>query len=123
MLVSIQLTGLPSNIHLVFHTDLLWPASQDPLLGQETDNNQPAPVLFKLHDEWQVEEILCARNKRRGKGREALVKWTGYHTPTWEPVENMQDTVALDEYKARYSEISSHNGPKEKWEKSVPQQK
>ncbi|KAF2716124.1 hypothetical protein K431DRAFT_236067, partial [Polychaeton citri CBS 116435] len=33
-LVSIHLSRIPSNIYLVFYTDLLWPASHDPLPRQ-----------------------------------------------------------------------------------------
>ena len=34
--------------------------------------------------------------------REVLVKWTGYTACTWEPRVNLEHTVALDEFKARY---------------------
>ena len=82
--ISVRLSGIPSNIHPVFHTDLLRPASEDPLPGQEADDSQPGPVLFESHEEWQVEEILCARDKARnkGRGREVLVKWSGHYEPT-----------------------------------------
>jgi hypothetical protein len=68
----------------VFHPDKLRPASQDPLLGQVSDDLQPEAVLIETHEEHFVEEILCARNKPRskGKGREILVKWAGYHEPS-----------------------------------------
>ena len=117
--VSVRLTGIPRDIHPVFHTDLLRPASEDPLPGQETDDNQPGPVLFESHEEWQVEEILCAREKARnkGKGREVLVKWTGHYEPTWEPLENLVDTAALDEFEVKYGDVRIHDGPKDRWVK------
>jgi len=73
---SVELTGIPSSIHPIFHTDLLRPSSEDPLPGQVRDDEQTGPVLFESHEEWQVEEILYARKKARnkGKGREVLVK-------------------------------------------------
>jgi hypothetical protein len=76
LLVSVRLSGIPSNIHPVFYTDLLRPVSRDQLPSQECDNNQPGPVLIDLHKEHFVEEILYARQKARnkGRGREVLVK-------------------------------------------------
>jgi hypothetical protein len=74
--VSVRLSGIPSNIHPVFYTDLLRLASGDWLPSQEYDDNQPGPVLIDSHEEHFVEEILCARQKARnkGRGREVLVK-------------------------------------------------
>lgn len=117
--MSVRLSGIPSNIHPVFHTDLLRPAAQDPLPGQESDDSQPGPVLFESHEEWQVEEILCARQKARnkGKGREVLVKWSGHHQPTWEPLENLSDAVAMDNFEAKYGDAKTHDGPRATWEK------
>jgi hypothetical protein len=65
-------------IHLRFHVDLLRRAYEDPVPGQETDDAQPPPVRDNDGDgdEWQVEEVLYARTRRRGRGkrREALVR-------------------------------------------------
>ena len=82
--VSVRLTGIPGDIHPVFHTDLLRPASQDPLPGQETDDNQLGPVLVKSYKEYHIKEILYAQNKARNKRKErkVLVKWLGYHKKT-----------------------------------------
>jgi hypothetical protein len=101
--VSVRLSGIPSSIHPVFHTDLIRPAGQDPLLGQVSDDKQPEPVLIESHEEWQIEEILGARTKARGRGkrREVLVKWSGYHKPTWEPLRELSDTTALDDFEAK----------------------
>jgi hypothetical protein len=115
--VSVRLTGIPSNIHPVFHTDLLRLASSDPLPGQESDDTQPDPVLIESHEEYEVEEILCARPKKRGKGRQVLVKWAGYHDNTWEPLEELTDNKAMDDFEAKYGDAKTHNGPLEKYEK------
>jgi hypothetical protein len=116
---SVRLTGLPNEIHPVFHTDLLRLASRDPLPGQENDDEQPEPVLYESHEEHQVEKILCARTKakRKGKGREVLVKWAGYHEPTWEPLENLADTTAMDEFEEKHGNAEQHDGPRSRWEK------
>lgn len=81
--------------------------------GQKCDDNQPGPVLIESHEEHYVERILRARDKTRskGKGREVLVKWAGYHEPTWEPLENLSDTVAMDEFETKYGDARNHDGP------------
>ena len=117
--VSVRLAGIPSDIHPVFHTDLLRPASSDALPGQVRDDEQPEPVLVETHEEWHVEEILCARNKARkkGKGREVLVKWTGHFAPTWEPLENLADNAAMDAFERKHGDPEKHDGPRTSWEK------
>ncbi|XP_044724247.1 Pol [Hirsutella rhossiliensis] len=60
------------------------------------DDAQPPPVQDESGtDLWDVDEILCARWKKRGRGefRQALVRWTGYAEPTWEPVEWLQEQL------------------------------
>lgn len=123
--VSVRLSGIPGNIHPVFHTDLLRPAAQDPLYGQESDDKQPEPVLFETHEEWQVEKILCARHKKKGRGRtrEVLVKWVGYHDPTWEPLKKMADVAALDDFEAEYGDASTNDGPRAAWDKGKTKKK
>lgn len=47
-----------------------------------------------------MEKILELRDKGRGRRlqKQALVKWTGYQVPTWEPFELVQDTVAMENF-------------------------
>ena len=48
------------KIHNVFHLNLLWKASTDPLTGQV---NKPAPpVIINNEEEWKVEDIFNARS-------------------------------------------------------------
>jgi hypothetical protein len=112
--------SVPTAIHPRFHVDLLRRAYEDPVPGQETDDAQPPPVRDDDgdSDEWQVEEVLCARTRRRGRGkrREALVRWSGYTELTWEPVEALQELEALDRFERRYGDISIHDGPRPDYE-------
>ena len=119
-LASVRLLGIPKNIYPIFYTDLLRLASRDPLPGQESDDKQPDPVLIESHEEHFVEEILCARTKKRGRGqrREVLVKWAGYREPTWEPVEELTDNAAMDVFEEKYGDPQTHDGPRSKWEKA-----
>ena len=109
--LSVRLQGIPSGIENVFHTDLLRLASNNPMPGQENDDSQPNPVMYEGHDEFKVEEILCARNKSRGKGREVLVKWQGYRELNWEPLENMADVEALDQFERQFGPAIDNDGP------------
>jgi len=109
--LSIRLGGITSGIHAVYHPDLLRLCADDPLPAQVIDDSQPAPVLLDNHQEFAVEEILCARGARRGKGREVLVKWYGYHTPNWEPLEEMEDVEPMDDFERKYGSARENDGP------------
>ncbi|KAK7570621.1 hypothetical protein V3481_007378 [Fusarium oxysporum f. sp. vasinfectum] len=87
------------KIHPVFHTNLLRPAANDPLPGQNLE--PPPPVETEGVEEWEVEDIVDSRWDRRGRGgRPRLkytVKWAGYADPTEVPaayVENAAEIVA-----------------------------
>ncbi|KAI1000096.1 hypothetical protein K3495_g8097 [Podosphaera aphanis] len=94
----------PTGIHNVFHVSLLQPVSKDPLPSQKNiDAQPPAMVGEENQKEYFVEKILKARSKKIGRGvrREALVKWLGYIKPTWEPIKNIDNTEALDEFEKK----------------------
>jgi hypothetical protein len=95
----------PKGIHNVFNTSLMRPVAQDPFPSQQQDDVQPAPIQVDGENEYGIEAVTDTRVKRgRGRGgplrREFLVRWTGYAEPTWEPMDAVQDTVALDDYEA-----------------------
>ncbi|KAM4061338.1 reverse transcriptase (RNA-dependent DNA polymerase) [Hirsutella rhossiliensis] len=110
------------SIYPRFHVDLLRRAHQDPAPGQKLDDAQPPPVQDESGaDLWDVDEILCARWKKRGRGtfRQALVRWTGYAEPTWEPVEWLQGTIAMKAFEDKYGPINTNDGPRERPAPSV----
>jgi hypothetical protein len=93
----------PPGIHNVFHSQLLRPASSDPLPSQIQDDSQPQPQLVGDEEEYDIEEILREKTLRRGrrKTQQYLVKWTGYARPTWEPHDALKDTAALVRWEER----------------------
>ena len=106
----------PKGIFNRFHTSLLRPAHQDPLPSQVVDDSQPPGILTDAGDqEFGIDHILRARSKKIGRGqrREVLVKWTGYAQPSWHPLRDFQDTVALETFEAKYGDAHTHDGPTE----------
>jgi len=61
---------------------------------------QPAPVIIKGEEEWEVERIL---NKQQIKGKDKyLVRWKGFmaESDTWEGRENLKNTKeVIEEFK------------------------
>ena len=104
---------VPRGVYKRFHTSLLRPAAVDPLPSQTRDDPQPPALIIDDEEEWLVEEIMCARWTKRGRGRRrmALVKWRGFSQPTWEPVSELKETVALDAYEEKYGNIDENDGP------------
>lgn len=106
---------VPSGIWNRFHVTLLRPAATNPLPSQRQDDNQP-PAISTDDDgnpEWEVEEILRARTHEQGnrQQRQVLVKWKGYATPSWEPLQAMKDTLALIEFERRWGSAQHNDGP------------
>ncbi|KYK53946.1 hypothetical protein DCS_05895 [Drechmeria coniospora] len=98
---------VPRGTHPTFHVDLVERAATDPLPSQALTNTEPGPLLVEDEDgvpqeEYIVEEILAAKNARgQGKRRNVLVKWAGHDQPTWEPLENLQETKVLADYEQK----------------------
>ena len=106
----------PRGIFNKFHTSLLRPAASNPLPSQTTDDSQPPGIITSTGDEeYGVEEILRARTRRIGRGsrREVLVRWTGYAQPSWHPLKDFEDTVALDTFESKYGDARRNDGPEE----------
>lgn len=100
--------NVPGNIHKRFHFELIKRAGTDPFPSQKRDDARNPPIIDDLGEpEHEVESILRARTIRRGRGtfQQALVKWVSEANPTWEPIESIEDTKALDEFEALYGSI------------------
>ena len=108
--------NVPGNIHKRSHVELVKRAGTDPSPSQIRDDAQNPPITDELGiQEFPVESILRARTIRRGRGnyRQALVKWVSEADPTWEPIEFLEETKALDDFENLYEPIISNDGPSE----------
>lgn len=115
----VELRGVPGAMYPRFHVDLVRRADTRPLRGQTTEDPRPPAIMVDDEKEYAVEEILCARTKQRGRGkfRECYVRWRGYRKPSWEPVEYLAETEALDRFEATYGPIEGNDGPLADYEK------
>ncbi len=71
---------LPKNlrIHPTFHVSILRPVSRDALRLNQEYNSRPPPNLVHNEPDFEVEAVFKSR-QLRGREREYLVKWKGYH--------------------------------------------
>ena len=112
---------VPPGVHNRFHISLLRPSMEDALPSQQQQDPQPlAIVTTEGTPEFGIDGILCCRTRRIGRGsrREVFVKWTGYLTPTWEPLSEFQDTTALDDFERKYGDARTNDGPREDYNPS-----
>ena len=81
-------------------------AAEDPLPSQLTIDNEPGMIFDTPEDpssiainsdgEYTIKRIL--RHRRQGRGWRLLVKWLGWPEPTWERLQQVQETTTLDAY-------------------------
>jgi hypothetical protein len=71
---------LPENlrVHPTFHVYLLKPVSRNASRPNQEQNSRPPPDLVHNELEFEVEPVFKSR-QLRGREREYLVKWKGYH--------------------------------------------
>ncbi len=71
---------LPENlrVHPTFHVSFLKPVTRDVSRLNREQNSRPPPDLVHNELEFEVEAVLKSR-QLRGREREYLVKWKGYH--------------------------------------------
>jgi hypothetical protein len=84
------------KIHPVFHVRLLKPFQEIETMKRE--QKQPGPIVVEGEEEWEVERIVRTR-KRRGKV-EYEVKWKDFDEKenTWEPLENLRNSLETVEF-------------------------
>jgi len=99
----------PPGIHPVFHVSLVRRTAADPFPSQVQDDIEPPAITEEGSEEWRVEEILEVKKQRRRF--RAKVKWVGYVNPTWEPLEELLETTALDRYEERHGPINAVRSP------------
>ncbi len=66
------------KVHPTFHVSLLKPVSRDAPRPNRKHNSRPPPDLIHNESEFEVEVVLKSR-QLKGREREYLVKWKGYH--------------------------------------------
>ena len=98
---------VPSGIHPRFHVELLQHAHENPLPSQQRDDAQPGPAILADDEEdkeWEIEKILRVEQSTWHGVRLhwALVKWTGYIEPTWEPLDEVQHSDAFGQFVAQF---------------------
>ncbi len=90
---------LPENlrVHSTFHVSLLKLVSRNASRLNQENNSRPPPDLVHNEPEFEVEAVLKSR-QLRGREREYLVKWKGYHPieASWvneSDMEHAQETI------------------------------
>ena len=73
----------------MFNVDQLYLAANDPLPGQVLE--PPPPILVENTPEYEVTEVLDCR--RKGRGFQYLVRWTGYDDPTLESARTIYEDI------------------------------
>lgn len=100
---------IPGRIFPTVHVDKLRLASTDPLPSQVVEEWNPEPIQVEGEDEYDVECIVDEH--KTNDQMFYLVKWRGWDTLpqdyTWESLEAMEDTKALDKWEALNDEERS----------------
>jgi len=71
---------LPENlkVHPIFHVSFFKPVARDASRPDQEHNSRPPPDLVHNELEFEMEAVLKSK-QLRGRERDYLVKWKGYH--------------------------------------------
>jgi hypothetical protein len=89
------------KIHNTFHANLLTPYKETELHGP--NYTRPPPDLVDGEQEFEVEKILDAQQRGRGRKLHFLVKWKGYPVSDnlWEKAEDVHAEELVQEFYAQ----------------------
>jgi transposase InsO family protein len=91
------------KIHPVIHANLLTPYKETELHG--ANFIRPPPDLIEGEEEYEVEKVLDAKRKGRGRKLHYLIQWHGFpiSDSTWEPADHMTHSIdAIAEFYRQY---------------------
>jgi hypothetical protein len=91
------------RVHLTFHVSFFKPVARDTSKPNQEHNSRPPPDLVHNELEFEVEAVLKSR-QLRGREREYLIKWKGYHLieASWVNESDMEHAQeAIEEFHIR----------------------
>ena len=95
----------PPGIHNVFHATLLRKIGTDPFPSQILNATEPPAIISDPENpEHQMDEILTVKGPQNN--RKALVLWTGFTELIWEPLKEVKDLKVMDEFEAKFGQIT-----------------
>ena len=96
------------KIHDIFHIDLLTPYQEMDFHGPNFA--QPPPDLIDGEEEYEVEQVLDARQYSRGRKVQYLIKWKGYPDSDnqWVDWNDLHAEEALEDFRKRQPHAPTH---------------
>jgi len=113
-----------TNVYPTFHvSELKRHVPNNAELYPSRELQRPAPfVTSSGTSEWEIDEILDKRTRRRG--HQYLVRWSGYgpEADVWVPGKELEETDVLQEYNRRHTrtEEDTSNDVHTKTEEDTP---
>jgi transposase InsO family protein len=94
-------------LYPVFHTGILKPWKEPGGVRYRVSHDAPDPVVVDGEEKYFVDKIIDARMRYRRPMY--LVQWVGYpvEEATWEPLENVEHTTALADWRLAHGPLRS----------------